>query len=309
MNPNDIHYLAALLLGEDNAGAIVECGNWQYSKATRSYRDVDITLTHPSDDVPEAKLHGIEVKAHNRPLSSEHVDGLIQKLRDMPSISKHGIVSSSGFTTGAANACKYHSFVAYGIEPADSSLKVSNVSFQGLSDLFVEYTEWQEGVNLTFDFEGDLSELINSKPCDSAGNPSSLLRTFQEQAQAISGNMGAVIEQQLGLKPSDMGPLNVDTMVELNDCYVLIKGRVHEIPRVRATGVLAYRTSSTPLTYRVLRRIDSDDIVSAAAVAILPTGQMFCFLTSPSRPGLRVGHISSIARARGKVYKLALKRS
>src|SRR6266496_3533556 len=102
LTPTDVHYIVGFLstaAGPDNVE--IELGDFVYDAATRTRRDVDVTITTRNSDGSREAFVGLEVKAHKRRLNSEHVEQLIQKLRDMPDITARAIVSASGFTKPA----------------------------------------------------------------------------------------------------------------------------------------------------------------------------------------------------------------
>lgn len=114
LTPNDVHYLVGFLslaCGAENVE--VDLGKRVYDSACRTRRDVDVTITARNADGSQSAFKGIEVKAHKRPLGSEHVEQLTQKLRDMPAITARGIVSASGFTKPATRKAEHHGIDLY----------------------------------------------------------------------------------------------------------------------------------------------------------------------------------------------------
>src|ERR1044071_303265 len=102
LTPTDVHYLVGFLsqaAGPDNVE--IELGDFVYDAATKTQRDVDVTITTRNNDGAREAFVGLEVKAHKRRLNSGHVEQLIQKLRDMPDITSKAIVSASGYTKPA----------------------------------------------------------------------------------------------------------------------------------------------------------------------------------------------------------------
>ena len=109
LTPIDIHYLFGLLtLVSQPYSVDVTLGGMVYDHAAKKKRDVDVVLTY--NDVLKGKsvITGIEVKKHGKPLTVEHVEQLIIKLKDMKEIKTKKIVSASGYTDGAINKASAH---------------------------------------------------------------------------------------------------------------------------------------------------------------------------------------------------------
>ena len=114
LTPTDIHYLVGLLsLAARPEHVELELGDFVYDEASESRRDVDVTISVQNPDGSRAAYMGIEVKAHGRPLDSNTVEGLAQKLNDMREITRRAIVSASGFTEPAIRKAHYHGIDVY----------------------------------------------------------------------------------------------------------------------------------------------------------------------------------------------------
>lgn len=77
-------------------------------EASRTARDVDVTITARHPDGSVAAYAALEVKDESQPLDTPTVEQLIAKLRDMPSITHRSIVSSSGYRGPAKSKAAYH---------------------------------------------------------------------------------------------------------------------------------------------------------------------------------------------------------
>ena len=105
----DVHLLVGMLSLITNPEDVeVELGSRVLDEASGTKRDVDITVTarHPNGTV--AAYAAIEVKDEAEPLGTPTVEQLIAKLRDMPSITRRSIVSSSGYAAPAKAKAAYH---------------------------------------------------------------------------------------------------------------------------------------------------------------------------------------------------------
>jgi len=110
----DVHYLVGLLsLAFHPEDVELELGSYVYDEATKSSRDVDVTITVRNADGSRTAYLGTEVKAHSRKLGSDAVEQLVQKLNDMPGITDRAIVSASGFTKPAIRKAQHHEIALY----------------------------------------------------------------------------------------------------------------------------------------------------------------------------------------------------
>jgi len=120
LTPTDVHYVVGFLsLAAGPENVEVELGDFVYDRASRTRRDVDVTITTRSADGSCTAFKGLEVKAHTRRLGSEHVEQLAQKLTDMPLITSRAIVSASGFTKPAIRKAEYHRVDLYELRDWD----------------------------------------------------------------------------------------------------------------------------------------------------------------------------------------------
>lgn len=109
LTPIDVHYLVGLLSLAARAEDVeLELGDFVFDEASRSKRDLDVTITVRNADGSRSAYMGTEVKAHRRKLDSNIIDGLVQKLTDMPDVAHRAIVSASGFTRPAIRKASAH---------------------------------------------------------------------------------------------------------------------------------------------------------------------------------------------------------
>jgi hypothetical protein len=73
LTPTDVHYIVGFLsLARGPEHVEVELGDLICDHASRTRRDVDVTITTRNADGTRSAFNGVEVKAHKRPLGSEH---------------------------------------------------------------------------------------------------------------------------------------------------------------------------------------------------------------------------------------------
>lgn len=105
----DVHLLVGVLsLVTSPDDVEVELGSRVADEASRTTRDVDVTITARHPDGSVAAYAALEVKDESHPLDTPTVEQLIAKLRDMPSITHRSIVSSSGYTGPAKSKAAHH---------------------------------------------------------------------------------------------------------------------------------------------------------------------------------------------------------
>jgi hypothetical protein len=120
LTPADVHYIVGFLsLSAGPENVEIELGDFVYDEASRTRRDVDVTITCRNTDGSRVAFRGLEVKAHKRRLGSEHVEQLAQKLADMPSITSRAIVSASGYSKPAIRKAEYHGLDLYELRDWD----------------------------------------------------------------------------------------------------------------------------------------------------------------------------------------------
>jgi hypothetical protein len=105
----DVHLLVGVLSSITSPDDVeVELGSRVADEASRTARDVDVTITARHPDGSVAAYAALEVKDESQPLDTPTVEQLIAKLRDMPSITHRSIVSSSGYTAPAKSKAAHH---------------------------------------------------------------------------------------------------------------------------------------------------------------------------------------------------------
>jgi hypothetical protein len=120
LTPADVHYIVGFLsLSAGPENVEIELGDLVYDEASRTRRDVDVTITCRNTEGALTAFKGCEVKAHKRRLGSEHVEQLAQKLADMPAITNRAIVSASGFSKPAIRKADYHGIDLYELKDWD----------------------------------------------------------------------------------------------------------------------------------------------------------------------------------------------
>ncbi len=109
LTPVDVHYLVGLLtLTASEEDVDVELGSMVLDRSTGTERDVAVTVTQRTQAGGVAAYGGIEVKKHGRKLSTEHVEQLCMKLKDMPGLTYRAVVSASGYSKPSKRKAAAH---------------------------------------------------------------------------------------------------------------------------------------------------------------------------------------------------------
>jgi Restriction endonuclease len=116
LSPMLFQYLVGLYTLEQGSAADydVVVGDLVMDEASETLRDVDVTVT--GRDGSSRRFVGYEVKHWVKRLDVSHVEALVAKLNDMPSITQGAIVCSSGYSDTAIKKAKYHGIDLYVIK-------------------------------------------------------------------------------------------------------------------------------------------------------------------------------------------------
>lgn len=112
-----VQYLVGLCaLNWDPDAVDVVIGDFVEDVAAEKIRDLDVTVTVNASDGVHA-FKGYEVKHEGETLDVSDIDGLVNKFKDMPSVTHRAIVSTSGFSDPAIKKAKFHDTELYIVKP------------------------------------------------------------------------------------------------------------------------------------------------------------------------------------------------
>jgi hypothetical protein len=135
---NEIHRIAGhlyLATGRDDIEIVL--GDRIVDIASGTKRDVDIVVLTSGNTA----MMGVEIKNERRPLDTPMVEGLCQKLCDMPSIARRQIVSSAGYTAPALRKAAAHRVECLTIR-AGPLPKFDSVDLTRLHHMDLRQKEW-----------------------------------------------------------------------------------------------------------------------------------------------------------------------
>ncbi len=273
LTPTDVHYIVGFLsLASGAENVEVDLGNRIYDSASRTKRDVDVTITTRNADGSQSAFKGIEVKAHKRSLGSEHVEQLVQKLRDMPSITSRGIVSASGFTKPAIRKAAHHGVELY--ELADWNPATGFDYFQA---------ETCPAARETYRWIGNVEAQINPQREHTLEERAVLSTNPQmrfETSPELTYDLHTWIEhvKQLAAKESmrHVGPAprtgkhhtQLSVTVQFNDkAYAIGPHTSVPITSVRFTGTLERVVEELPSVMKALRKLGETEPLAGCAIS------------------------------------------
>jgi len=222
LSHNDVHYLVGLFqLVTHPKDVEVELGSMILDTAAEKERDVDVTVTYREGDVVTS-LAGFEVKDEGRKLDLIHVEQLWAKLADMPSVTKKGIVSASGYSEPAIKKAKAHGVELYSFEDWDTKENDFPVDFQGFTSFGYREISWIE-CKFTFSEGGvRLDDLTDVAPVlEPEGMPSTLAPTVKDLCRLIAQGWLNQVKSDPGIAAVAAGvPIRTRFPVEITDPHL-----------------------------------------------------------------------------------------
>ena len=315
LTPADVHYIVGFLsLASGPENVEVELGDLVYDEASRTRRDVDVTISCRNTDGSCTAFKGLEVKAHKRRLGSEHVEQLAQKLTDMPSITGRGIVSASGFTKPAIRKAAHHSVELY--ELADWNPATGFDYFQaGTCPATRETYRWI----------GNVDACINPRRKHTPEERTVLSKNPQirfKDSPELTYDLRAWIEKlkQFAAKESTdrMGlerrsgkhhkPLSVT--VQFSDSAYAVDDNISvPITSVRFTGILERVVERLPSIMKALRKLGESEPLAGCAITNFGGEFGLIALIISNRRTLEIAQVPVSAQNKQKIFGQHLRHS
>jgi hypothetical protein len=300
-----VQYLVGLYsLRGDPADEIVDVtiGGMVEDELAESKRDVDVTVTATTPDGLAFK--GIEVKHHKSPLSVDDADGLINKLRDMPSVTHRAIVSTSGFSKTAITKAGKCGVDLYAITEWTKPLAEQ---FPG-TGMDVIPGKTFGGHNSTLDWANCnyWLELVEGPPAfriepegrlfDSSGTNHAAYPTFERYSAAMVTRSGEIlcrmqpIQEHLGPEQEPRWSHSHTLDVSGDDIHLKIDETFYQLNTFTISGLLHWLTR--PWLLRVLEKVPSGEVVAGAMIADSPIpGQMKVLVFWPDSRAVQVAFV------------------
>ena len=241
LSHNDIHYLVGFLyVATGRTDVQVTLGERILDITAEEKRDVDIVILSVKDHA----FIGIEVKDETRPLDVIKVEGLCQKLNDMPSLSMRAIVSTSDYTAPARRKAEAHGVkclkLVRGAIP-----KFDSIDFSLLNHMTVESSNWIGAPEIVWDLRG-YGPMPKVIPADAKvtypNGPDDLTdktATAKDLVDNVLGQVARLLKPQSQIKSQYVKSEN-KPLIHVNGIPLEILG--HTI-----TGVLEHRQKIVPL--------------------------------------------------------------
>ncbi|CAN5525095.1 hypothetical protein BH20VER3_BH20VER3_00040 [soil metagenome] len=273
LSPIDVHYIVGFLslaAGPDNVE--VELGDFVYDQATRTRRDVDVTITTRNADGSQTAFKGLEVKAHTRRLNSEHVEQLVQKLADMPAITNRAIVSASGFTKPAIRKAQHHNVDLYELRDWDPAtgydyFKAETVPAARESYGWVGNLEVR--VNPHREHTPEERVILSSDPhmyLESSPEPKYNLNGWLNDVSKLAAKEAAA---RAGAVPREgKHHTHATVTVQFTDKAFAIKDNARvPVRSVRFSGILERRVEQLPTVMKALQKLGEKQPVAGCAIS------------------------------------------
>lgn len=310
LNHKDVHYLAAVLTQISSPwGVEIMLGERVPDVSTGTSRDVDITMKFQLLDGTQVEMHGIEVKDEKKPLDTQLVEGIIQKLRDMPSLTKQGLVSASGFTAPARKKAKYHGLELYRFEDWDGTKLGVDFSHLRRPPLMID-RQWEKisqrpivkgppppGCEETFPITSDPEYWEEANPAKRF----KLSDLIDHACRTILN--GITIDEEV---PQELNlPLKQRVLLQ-NEVKLDVNGRTETLTHLDIEGIAHIKIFEPKHAYKALVKDSDGTPLAGCLIQELPNGALFLFLTSNTDGALLGRMISVEQRKKGSIYKQAL---
>lgn len=290
LSETDIHYITGYMYVTSGVTDIrVVLGEKVLDKTSGRKRDVDIVIATAGT----LGLAGVEVKDESRRLDISVVEGLCQKLNDMPEITRRGIVSASGYTQPAIKKAHAHGVecltLVRGRVPPFKTIDLSGpTSFTGV------HLEWQEGPNVVFapnrDFTPDQRAAFSPEASVHLQNGDDIT------INALKDRAVMHVNSILQVPSASRGPIPVNVDVSFSDMPQLRLGtEIIPLPGARIQGHIVWQVETFPIKDSCY--LESSDHSVFAGTVLLPVGNgLLGLAASPISQLLRVFHIPEEVR-------------
>jgi len=272
LTPVDVHHLVGLLsvpVGPENVEVVP------------GDRDPGVTITARDRDGHVTAFHGLAAREHARPLDVADVEQLCAKLKDLPGLTSHAIVSASGYTKPAIREARHHAVVPWSFEPLDDPSpgidQVRWFEYVGRPQVTFRRVDRRESSYL----DGNLPVSLHD------GSQNASLRTVADwAAHVVASAINRVIDgEQFQPRLSRLADGHVDTFGSVTVTFEqhLLFGPPENsfaIDAAFVTGAIACRTSTTKLDFRVLVEEGAHVPFAGCGIAVLPKGSLVALSTS-----------------------------
>lgn len=317
LTPTDIHLIVGVfskLTTPDNVDIVL--GEMVYDTASKSKRDIDITIRYKNELGEEVSFVGLQVKDHNRKLGSHEVEQLIQHFKDSKSIKKGGIISASGFTKPAINKAEHHRIDLYKFKDWNDTFKgLSHIRFppdfrmDEISNVFIKRPD----VKYIFDEEFSEQELSEFNGKAKVMNVDGTAIPQTDNLNDLTNNFVNKIFQnesiKLKLEQANINeeiPINVTIQVE-KPPVININGRHIQLKQLNINGVVKKQIIQHKAQFKILVKHNDPEYQVGAAICELSNGLLVGLSTSNNDKATKLITIPIADRLRKKIHQIKIK--
>ena len=309
LSPTDIHYLVGILstmYEQEDIDVIL--GDMVYNEASKTDRDVDVTITYKDAEGNAYAIAGIEVKDHAEPLGSNHVEQLCAKLNTHPSLTKRSIVSASGYTKPAKNVARYNGVELLQLKEWDNRKKeFEHVDFSQFQGFLQQSLVWVSPPHVTFNPDQPLQvqhgNLAECQILDRAMNPFPLITKVSEYVSNLLNNVLNNSREDLSsLQPNKEQLVVVNTTIA-DEPYVIHETGAFQIKSAKIVGKVKKEETRLDLEFKVLVKDDDESFKVGCVITELTTGLLIGMTTSNDNKAISAIVIPVSDRLKEKVYK------
>ena len=314
LTPTDIHLLVGLLTQASSPENVaVELGSLVYDVAAAKLRDVDVTVRCPVNGIEQ--LRGLEVKKHAQPLDVTHVEQLLAKLNDMPTLKARQVVSASGYTSGALKKAAAHNLELFRLTDWEEKYSFEHAQLQNMGSFCSRTLEYVDGPHLDIELDAGggafaTANAASIQVTDVRGEAHPWGVTFAEFKTNLIAN--TTNELQRNEEISDLqaeSPKPVDVSIDLaDDSHLRLGDVIARIKGARLRGVVQWKETPHTAEYKVLVHEDTDKPVVGCVLAELPTGNLIGITVSTVDRVVRLINVAVSMRNLSVIRELQLGR-
>jgi hypothetical protein len=302
----DIHILIGILYQNSTIEDIdIILGDRIYDKASKIERDIDITI---DKKIGTFKLSGLEVKDHTRPLTVEHIEQLVLKLKDIENFNQRGVVSASGYTKSAINKAKFHNLDLYELKDWENTQ--SHFKHFSIPESFEFRTiYWKKKITgIECQFVDDNIPKFSKHP---------KVADFNKQTIAGISDVGEYTKELL--KSINIGsiyqveeiPLNTPTRLKIpitldSKIYANIKKKFYEIKVIIVELLIEKIETKIQPNFKILVKLDDLNFSMGCVLAELPDKSLVGFSTSEEDKAVKLITIPQNQRLIKKIQGIRL---
>ncbi|MFZ4799200.1 MAG: restriction endonuclease [Bacteroidia bacterium] len=317
LTPTDIHLIVGLFSKITTPNDVdIVLGEMVYDFASKSKRDIDVTIKYKNEKGEEISFVGLQVKDHNRKLGSPEVEQLCLHFKDSKSIKKGGIISASGFTKPAINKAAHHKIDLYEFRNWDHTFKdLSHVQFCDNFYLNEISNDFIEGPHFKYTIDEILSESESAKFNEEAlvlDNDGTQIPNIENLKALNKYHINQIFQNEtfkLKLQAAQIDekiPIDADFNL-LKPPIVVLMGRQIHLKQCNIRGILEKHNNACKTEFKILVKLDDPEFQVGAAISIISNGSLIGFSTSNFDKSIQLITIPIADRLLKKIHQMKIK--